>query len=49
MTGKRTEPASERKTRKLKVKKETLKELGVKRSDDVKGGIAAPKPGTRAC
>jgi hypothetical protein len=38
MTGKRTKSASERKTRKLKVKKETLKDLGVEGARGVKGG-----------
>jgi hypothetical protein len=38
MTGKRTKPASERKTKKLKVKKETLKDLGAADAKQVKGG-----------
>ncbi len=38
MTGKRTKSASERKTKTLKVKKETLKDLGAADAKQVKGG-----------
>ena len=42
MTQKRTKTAADRKTRKLKVKRETLKDLGASNAAGVKGGTGTP-------